>query len=70
MKKIAIVTVAAAIFLSVGSAGAQQAAKPERDNKSGEVRGRERADQVKQLNDQKSSKDEAKKSQGKADKKP
>jgi hypothetical protein len=70
MKKTAIAAIAAAIFLSVGSVGAQQPAKPERDNKSGEVRGRERADQVKELNDQRSTKDDAKKSQGKADKKP
>ena len=69
MKKTAIAAIAAAMFLSSGLAGAQQPAKPERDNKSGEVRGRERADQVKQLNDQRSPRDDAKKGQGKADKK-
>jgi hypothetical protein len=53
-----ILTIAAAgslLLLSSAAAFAQQPATPERSNKAGEVRGKERADQVKGQNEQRRS---------------
>ena len=69
MKKIFIAALAAIFVISAASVEAQQPPKQERSNKSGEIRGKDRADQVKQLNDQKPSKGDTKKTQGKSDKK-
>ncbi len=50
----------AVLLLSAGVVSAQQPAKPERSNKAGEVRGKERADQVKGMKTEKGKPEKAK----------
>ena len=51
MKKITVLAAALALAMSGGPVLAQKA--PERSNKSGEVRGQDRASQVKDMNEKK-----------------
>ncbi|MBL8833005.1 MAG: hypothetical protein JNL71_11495 [Rhodospirillales bacterium] len=50
MKRIVLSAVLATALLAPAIAAAQQPSQPERSNKAGEVRGKERADQVRGMN--------------------
>jgi len=56
------------LLLSAGAAFAQQPSTPERSNKAGEVRGKERADQVKGMNDKRRNAAGEKAEKGKSEK--
>jgi hypothetical protein len=70
MNKASIAVLAAALIFATGTVGAQQPpAQQERSNKGGEVRGQERADQVRQSKDRKPANANEKKNNAKPDKK-
>lgn len=53
MKRIILSAILATALLAPAIATAQQSSQPERSNRAGEVRGKERADQVRNMNSDK-----------------